>query len=368
MKRLLALVALTIAVAHPLEAQGYGQQKKSFGFAGDSVMRYEWTRDIFAPSTPDGKANESRYFIQARPRIELDLGPIELGVGGQFNYSQDDNTLLPSGEPRRIIRDNFYSRKALFDLYYGKVKAGPVEAVGGRMIMPFFLTDMLWDEDLRPLGGALSFNFEQPGGSVRFAARGLYATRSHWFSDESVMYGGTAELGIMSGQNSQLVFSGSYLAFRDLETIDPRIRRQNTRTLAGLYLFDYEIVDIQGRLVSAGQVPFALVVDYCWNTTLSEGNKGLWAEVTMGQLASSRARLEYTYAKIDRDATVAAFNSDDFYWGTGYEAHRVDLGGATSRSSSIHAIASWQRFKDSLIPEERDQWVQRYRIELRYEF
>jgi hypothetical protein len=88
----------------------------------------------------------------------------------------------------------------------------------------------------------------------------------------------------------------------------------------------------------------------------------------MGALASSRARLEYTWAKIDQDATVAAFNADDFYWGTGYEAHRVDVGAATSRTSSIHGIASWQRAKDSLIPEESDQWVTRYRVEWRYQF
>ena len=363
MKRVLPLVALIVAVAHPLVAQGYGQQNKSFRFAGDSVMRYEWTREIPAP---DGKVNEDRYFIQARPRIELDLGPIELGVGGYFNYSQDDNTLQPTGEPRLIIRDNFYSRKAAFDLYYGKVKAGPVEAVGGRFLMPFALTEMIWDEDLRPFGGAAALVLEQGGSLTRFAVRGIYALESHWFEDESKLYGGFAELAIEAGQQSQFVLAGGYLDFRDLEGLDPRIRRQNTRDLAGFLRYDYRVIDLQARLVAAGQVPLALVVDYCWNTALSEGNKGLWAEVTMGQLASSRARLEYTYAKIDRDATVAAFNADDFYWGTGYQAHRVDLGGATSRSSSIHAIASWQRFKDSPIPEEQNEWVQRYRLEWRY--
>ena len=46
------------------------------------------------------------------------------------------------------------------------------------------------------------------------------------------------------------------------------------------------------------------------NTALSEGNKGLWFGLTLGELGTSPARLEYTYAKIDRDATVAAFNAD----------------------------------------------------------
>jgi hypothetical protein len=90
--------------------------------------------------------------------------------------------------------------------------------------------------------------------------------------------------------------------------------------------------------------------------------------VSLGNVGTSRARVEYTYAKIDKDATVAAFSTDDFYWGTGFEAHRADLGTGTMKSSSVHAIAQWQRFKDSPDPAVQDQWVTRYRLELRVTF
>ena len=65
---------------------------------------------------------------------------------------------------------------------------------------------------------------------------------------------------------------------------------------------------------------------------------------------------------------MAAFNTDDFYWGTGWEGHRADLGTGTVKSSSIHAIAQWQRFKDSPDPTVREQWVKRYRPEWRTSF
>jgi hypothetical protein len=366
MKRVLVLIALYLATAHTAAAQ-YGQsQSQSFSFAGDAFTRYEWTRSI---PTPDGSTvNEDRYVVQARPRVQLSLGFLELGVGGQFNYSGDDNTELPDGEPATLVRDNFFSKDARFDLYYGKVKAGPVVAQGGRMVMPLLLTGMIWDEDLRPLGGALSLEFGAPGSSARFALRALYATKSHWFEDESEMLGGSVEIAFESGRTTRLVLGGSYIDFRDLEGLDTRIRRQNTLGPLGGFVFDYRVADIQARLVATGQVPYSLVVDYCWNTAIGEGNKGMWAGLSLGQVGTSVARLEYTYAKIDRDATLAAFNSDDMYWGTGYEAHRVDVGAAASRSSSVHAVASWQKYKDSPIPEERDQWVQRYRVELRYTF
>ena len=78
-------------------------------------------------------------------------------------------------------------------------------------------------------------------------------------------------------------------------------------------------------------MPVQLVADYCWNTAAERGNQGLWLAAVLGSTDVSRARLEYTYAKVDKDATVAAFNADDFFWGTGWEGHRGDLG--TSRTA-----------------------------------
>jgi hypothetical protein len=366
MKRAYLLVAVLAMLARPAVAQ-YGQQKKgSIRFAGDALVRYEWTLKI--PNPPEGTVDENLYFLQGRPRIEAAFGPVELGVGGLFSYSKDDNTKLPDGEPRPTVRDNYFSRDARFDVYFARVKAGPVVAEGGRMLMPLPLTEMIWDKDLRPLGGVVSLDFSQVGSLSHFAVRGIYALKSHWFPDESKMLGGSAELAIETGPASQFLLAGSYLDFRELETLDPQIRRQNTRDDLGQLAFDYRVVDVLLRLTAGGQVPFALAADYCWNTSLSDGNKGLWLEAAMGALKISRVRLGYTYAKIDRDATVAAFNADDFYWFTGVEVHRLDLGSATGKGSSLHGIASWQRFKDSLVPEERDPWVQRYRIEWRYTF
>jgi hypothetical protein len=85
----------------------------------------------------------------------------------------------------------------------------------------------------------------------------------------------------------------------------------------------------------------------------------------MGATGVSRGELSYTYAKVDKDATLASYNSDDFFWGTGWEGHRVDLGLTTTRKNSIHGVAQWQRFKDSPDPAVRDQWVTRYRLEWR---
>ena len=360
----IALVALGPPAAAQDPAPVY-QQKKPFSFAGDTLARYEWTQNI---PTADGFVDEDRYFLQGRPRVELKVGPVELGVGGAFNYSDVENDVPPPGqEVLPIIRDNYRSRDARLDLAYGRVKAGPVIAEGGRFFMPLPLTEMIWDRDLRPQGGAVALEFGSEGSSTKFALRGIYATGSHVFEEESILYGGGVEVRFASGQDSSLQLAGSYLQWEDLDTLQPQIQRQNTR-VAGVFLNDYKVVDLVARLTRGGQLPLQLVANYAWNSAVDENGKGLWLAAVLGDLSSSRARVEYTYAKVDRDATVAAFSTDDFFWGTGWEGHRVDLGTGTPGGSSVHGVAQWQRFKDSPDPVVAEQWVTRYRVEWRARF
>jgi hypothetical protein len=356
--------SLVCAAAAPCAAQEPApvyQQQKSLTFVGDALARYEWTKDL--PGT-DGPTDESRWRLQARPRLELAAGPLAFGVGGEFNYSQDENYQEADGSTPPIIRDNYKSRDARLDLAFGRLKLGPVVAQGGRFFMPLPLTEMVWDKDLRPQGGAVGLQF---GTRTRLSLTGLYAKGSHVFEDESVMFGGGVELKLASGRSGSFQAVGSYLQFEDLDKLDPAIRRQNTR-IGGRIVNDYRVVDVLGRLSSSGQVPVTLVADYCWNTAMTSGNRGLWLAVALGSTELSRARAEYTYAKIDRDAVVAAFDTDDFFWGTGWEGHRADIATSAAKTSSMHAIAQWQRFKDSPDPVARETWVKRYRLELRMTF
>jgi len=360
----IALLALAPPGTAQDQASAYQKQSK-FRFAGDALARYEWTRD-FLPA--GGGPEEDLYFLEARPRVELDLGPFEMGVGGAFRYSDVENDVPPEGQQvLTLVRDNYRSRDARLDLAWGKLTMGPVVAQGGRFLMPIPLTEMIWDRDLRPQGGAVSLKFAPENSFNRFSLHGIYATGSHVFEDESVMYGGAVELSLASPQGSGLQLVGSYLQFEDLDALDPLVKRQNTR-VGGQFVNDYHVVDLVLRLSRGGQMPLQLVGNYCWNTSRDEGNRGLWLAAVLGDLASSRARAEYTYAKVDREATVAAFNADDFLWGTGWEGHRADLGAGATKSGSMHAIAQWQRFKDSPDPAIRDNWVKRFRLEWRMRF
>ena len=224
---------------------GTAQQSKYGNFHVDAIGREEWTRDV--PVGDGTTKNESRWSIQARPRYEVTFGPFDLGVGAAINYSQDRNDEPPQGGSLTIIRDNYRSRDLRLDLAYARVRLGPVTAQGGRFVMPLSLTEMVWDRELRPQGGAASVSLGAAGSSRHFALTAIYATGSHVFEDKSVMYGGGAELTLATGTSSGVQLVGSYLQFDKLDELDPVLGRQNT-ILGGHFRHEYRVADAVVRL------------------------------------------------------------------------------------------------------------------------
>lgn len=365
------LVSFLVAGGEPVQGQTpapvYQNQKATPHFKLDVLTRQEWTQDIFVSAT-DFK-DESRRLIRLRPRLEFGTEKFLMAVGGDFNYGSDENTEPPAGSTSlNLLRDNYKSRDARLDLAFFSFKpASWLRLKGGRFPMPLGLTEMIWDKDLRPQGGAASLELGAKGG-LTFVATVLGARGSHVFDDEDTnMVTLSGELGLPMGQEGQFLLTGSYLKFTRLDSLAPFIRRQNTR-VAGAIVNDYRIVDVVARVQGGGNSPVQLVADLSWNTAVDENKRGLWLAAVLGSLENTRARLEYVYAKVDKDATVAAYGTDDFFWVTGWEGHRGDLGARIDARSSAHIVGQLQRFKDSPRVEERDHWVKRYRLEVRYSY
>jgi hypothetical protein len=230
------------------------------------------------------------------------------------------------------------------------------------------LTEMLWDKDLRPQGAALTLQHKDASGVPRVGVTGLWAKGSHVFEDEDVeMILASGQVTFTGASQSSLQIMGSYLEFKNAERLEPMIRRQNTRVL-GQIVEEYKVVDAVFRVTQGGTFPAQLVADLSWNTAVDEKKKGLWLAAVFGSLDTSLARGEYVYASVDRDATLAAYAQDDFFWATGWKGHRGEIATRISDRSSFHAIGMWQQFKDSPDPAQRDHWVKRYRLEVRIRY
>lgn len=346
----------------------YQAPKRTIELTGDALLRGEWTRDLAV--APDTFVDDDRFRGQLRPRVVLDLGKVAFGLGGDFNYSSDENTeeINPAAP---LIRDNYKSRDARVDLAFARVQ--PVDWLrleGGRFVMPVPLTEMIWDRDVRPQGAALTLDFRDHGSLESVAFTVLGAKGSHVFDDsETGMLIAAVDATLRAGESAKVELLGSYVSFFDVDELEPMIRRQNLR-VAGVpppppLALDYRVVDLVTRLRTSGRVPMQLVAEYCWNTAVDTLNDGIWGALVLGSTDSHRARLEYTYANVDRDATLGAYATDDFLWATGWDGHRLDLGIRTGGHAAVHAVGQLQRFKDSPRGFDNDVWVKRYRLELR---
>jgi putative porin len=363
----LALLAAAPCAVPQEPAPVYQTQKRSVTLKADALVREEWTRHLAVAA--DTFQDDHRRRGQLRPRLEIDLDKVVLGVGGDFNYSSDENTKnLSPNFP--LVRDNYKSRDARLDLAFARLQpAGWLRLEGGRFVMPVALTEMIWDRDLRPQGGALTLDFRNHGGLESIGLTVLGAKGSHVFDDDRTgMLLASLAATLPAGQQ-KLELLASYVAFMDADKLEPILRRQNLRVagppaLSPLAL-DYKVVDLVARLRGTGRVPTLLVAEYCWNTEADTLNKGLWAALVVGSTETGRTRLEYTYAKVDRDATLAAYGADDFLWVTGWDGHRLDVGFRAGAHSALHAVGQLQRFKDSPRGFDNDVWVKRYRLELR---
>lgn len=362
MKRtLLALPLLALTLPAAAQDPVYQTEPRfKFEFAGDGLARYEWTRD-FPPGT-----NDDRWRLQLRPRVELAIKKLSFGVGGDANYSQDENTQPPAGTTvQPLLRDNYDSRDVRLDLAFARFESSAVRVEAGRFAQPIPFTEMIWDRDVRTQGGALTLALKNQGSLERLALTGLYSQGSHVFDDDDTQTIAAAlDATFKTGADTRLELTAAYLRFQEFDRLQPRIRRQNNRA-AGLVRGDFDVIDAVARLRHGGSVPLQVVADFCLNTAVDEQNKGFWGALVVGALQEARARAEYVYARVDRDATLAAYATDDFLWATGWEGHRLDLGVRASDRASFHAIGQVQRFKDSVVPAEQEDWIRRFRLELR---
>ena len=371
--RLVATIAVAFAVpAAPARAQ----QQQQAPITGDIIVRQEWNSGFFTKPDP---TSGHRTTFQLRPRFEVETQVLRMGLGADVHYSTDNN-LKPKdiALPLALIRDNYDSRSIRLDLaYLGLNLSSAIQVTGGRMPMPFRTTEMIWDKDLRIQGGTGVWTLHRSAtGEATARISGVYSRGGHVFGDSVktegstlgdgvTIKGGSLDLGFGSGKRFDL--SGSYMKFDKLENLERMIRRQNTR-VGGALVREYEVMDLTLRLRTDAPFPIQVTVDGARNRKAPNQRNGVWASLVLGSLRDTRFRGEYTYAKVDRDVTVAAYAGDDFFWGTGWLGHKTEIAFAQSANASVHLIGQLQQFKDSANLAERTNWVKRFRVEGRRTF
>ena len=277
-----------------------------------------------------------RYRVQWRPSVLFFITPeLEFGLQAEANWiDESDEDVQPPRFPEfhtpLFDRDNFKRDAVVLSRAFLKYSSSPnFQIIGGKFENPFLVSELVWDNDLQPNGAAMSASFENDDGSFRFTGRVADFYASHYLHDRSNVIGVQGLLQATSGP-ARFTFSAAYY---DHHISDLEVPLLRTNTRAGeLLVNDYNLVDLIARARWNFSIPITAQIDFVKNisadefTTVAAGNgdSAYMADILVGQLQEPFGfRAGFSYHRVESDAVLAAYNTDEWWFPTRGEGYRI---------------------------------------------
>ncbi|MEO7325276.1 MAG: hypothetical protein ABIW82_10660 [Dokdonella sp.] len=271
---------------------------------------------------PGGRANLSRVRGRAR------LGGIwnfaaEWEIGGALRVADGSD----ANRDNRRNNDNERSDSIGLDQLFVRWHASETTSItAGKTPLAFDLSPMLWDQDLRPAGVTFDHSialgeFDRLQlGAAALAGQNLYGDKSRigalqaaWRWHEGAPLSGSVLL--------------SYIDFGNIEELEHQGMARTNSLRAGSYGNDYHQIDLQyvndyhlldlqliGRYKLA-HWPIELRLDRVHNLGADVARDGTRGSLTVGdRLQPQGWEFGYANQRIQRDAVLAAFNSDEWWF------------------------------------------------------
>ncbi len=287
-------------------------------FYGDLRARYE---GFFQDDTETRQRERFRFRLGVRT-------PIAEGL--------DFNLRLASGDAADVTSTNqsftdFLNRKPInidqISLAYTPSQAKALTLGVGKYAFPVTRTQMVWDDDVNWEGTYEQVTWGWEGVGLRLV--GVQSPINEVGGDEDAfMFGEYAQAGFRLGGHAVQLSIADY-AFRNPDQIaialDQRtvIRTQSTNALrrnpAGRVVgFEsgFNLVDVIGQVTfdtGRAQYPFVALADFVLNTeAANDDDSGVWLVGSYGRAAAPKTfGVTYTFARVERDAVVSAYNFSD---------------------------------------------------------
>lgn len=218
--------------------------------------------------------------------------------------------------------DNEESDEVLLGEAYLRYFAGPDTLIEvGMTPLPLLLTPAVWDHDLRTMGASIQQDF-----SIRdFDRLSFLAGRfqgMHIDESETELNAFQASWEILEGAPKGGAVRLGYLDFDALDGLvgDGRTRTNRLRvgSPTGALANDFELLDLQLEMVWPTRFGGLLAqVDLVQNLAADEDDQGARVSLILGN-AERNGGWEFGYSqqRIQREAVMAAFNEDDWWFPT----------------------------------------------------
>lgn len=307
----LMLLVLGPALCHAQDDQlvlpGTEPAPSAWTWFGDAMLREDRVSDIPRPVEPDFDRvfGRGRLGVLYDPIPQLQIGAaIKLAVAS--NDNSEDRSYNLNERSNAIGLDQLFLRWRLNDA---------TSLLAGQSEFPLELSPMVWDGDLRPIG--LSVQASMPLGEFnRFGVVAGYFNGNLPYGDDSRIGALQAAWRWHEGAPTSAGVIVSYLDFSRLQQLTLQgLARSNAHVGARL-LNDYRLLDAQfvARWHPGGQ-PLEGRLDLLRNLGADAQHDGVRVSLVLGDRRQPRSwELGLSGQRIQREAAMAAFNSDEWWF------------------------------------------------------
>ncbi len=342
-------------------------------WSGDFRLRHE--TQLRDPSvTRHRERMRLRVGFKANPWDPLEIG-VQLGTGASGDPISNNQSFA-----------NTFDKKAIFlDKAYAKYTPWPWAILtGGKMENPFQTTDIAWDPDTTPEGAVLQLKSPQAiPGLDQFLAMRPFATAGIFGLNEiNASKADPAMYGAQGGADIDLPWGWTFqpsVAYYDYANIKGQTVTNvtsasagaagNTTTSGGAFSYDYNILDVLGRLnlPSVLGQPVTIVGDWVSNTahssSLTDGkidNNGAWqAGLEVGKVTEKLGSWKATYyfKRLESNATFGPLTDSDFGGGgTNHFGHIMGVQMGLNKWASV--ALKYYRADEIIGTQNRNNTVQ----------
>jgi hypothetical protein len=322
-----------------LDADDPSIAESSHAFFGDGWARYDHVEGL-----PGGRDDLDRLRTRLRVGIRWTPSPgWELVGSARFALGSDAN------RDNRRNNDNERSDGIGLDRLFVRWHAGESTTVLlGKAPIEIELTPMVWDEDLRPAG----FMFDHSlavGEYDRLQFSAGWLAGQALYGDESRIAVAQAAWRWREGAPTNAAILLGYLGFSDLDELTLQGLARTNTIVGGRLPEEYRLLDLQlvGR-TGTPRWPVEARVDLVHNLGADEEQDGVRASLRVGDSLSPRAwEFGYAYQDIQRDAVMAAFNSDDWWFHSAARGHMLWAGYGIDETWSVR-VSGFHEIRDGL--------------------
>ena len=314
-----------------------------------------------------------------------------LGVKTTVAEGIDLNVRLASGERTDVASTNqdlseFLNRKPInidqASLAYTPSVFKKLTLGVGKYGYPLTRTQLVWDDDVNWEGTYQTLTLPVGGASVRIV--GVQSPINEVSADEDAyMFGEYAHVAFTVGKHALQVSVADY-AFHNPDQIAAaldaqqviraqntnRVRRERGRVVG--FLSGFNLVDTIAQLTLStprADYPITAIGEYVVNTrAVDDEDSGVWLAAQIGKAAKPRTfAAGYTFARVERDAVVSAYNFSDMGPATNVVMNMLTFSFAPLSRVNLDATAILTTLLDPPVAA-RNPLLKRIQIDARVSF